>query len=315
MARAPATGGGFDDLEEDTDAPDRETWASSTVGQLAPGSAVGRRYVLARLLSESRASQVWRCKDLTTGVDVALKLLPKVGGPGWERIWRESTLVQSLSGPDFVTPFDAGETDTLVYLAMELLDGEDLARLLDRTGRLRPAEAADLIRALAGAVDRAHAAGVVHRDLKPKNVFLQGGEGHARPRILDFGIAKRPGLASRITKSGILLGTPHYMSPEQIMSGHRVDHRADLWSLAAMTYRCLVGRRPFEGELVELLRRIVGEPHPSASALVPELPTEVDAVFARALAKDPDARFQRAAALSAALDGALGVTAASACPP
>ncbi|NUO51379.1 MAG: serine/threonine protein kinase [Polyangiaceae bacterium] len=296
--------GALDDDDADTQQV-AETWKKEVADLPGEGALIAGRYRLGNHLSKGAFGQVWQAEDRARGGRVALKLIPKLGPQLWERFRREAAIADKLRGPHFAMPFDYGETADLAYFAMELLEGEDLARRLDREGRLPANVCVQLTLELAAGVDLAHRAGVVHRDLKPKNIFLLAGPGGAAVKILDFGIAKHAALAARVTRTGILLGTPHYMSPEQIADVRHVDHRADLWSLGAVAYRCLAGRRPFEGELSELLHRITHGAFTPPTRLVPGLAPAVDEVFERALAKDPRARFESAAALSNALSGAL----------
>lgn len=296
--------GALDDDDADTQQA-AATWTKEVADLPGEGALIAGRYGLLRHLSKGAFGQVWRAEDRTRGIEVALKLIPKLGPQLWERFRREAAIADKLRGPHFAMPFDYGETADLAYFAMELLEGEDLARRLDREGRLPATVCIQLVDELAAGVDLAHRTGVVHRDLKPKNIFLLAGPGGAAVKILDFGIAKHAAIAARVTRTGILLGTPHYMSPEQIADVRSVGHRSDLWSLAAIAYRCLAGRRPFEGELSDLLYRITHGAFTPPTNLVPGLLPAVDAFFERALAKEPRARFESADALSKAFSAAL----------
>jgi eukaryotic-like serine/threonine-protein kinase len=300
--------GAFGALDDDDDADTQQaaaTWTKEVADLPGEGTLIAGRYRLGKHLSKGAFGQVWRAEDRTRGGEVALKVIPRLGPQLWERFRREAAIADKLRGPHFAMPFDYGETADLAYFAMELLEGEDLARRLDREGRLPQDVCIQLVHELAAGVDLAHRVGVVHRDLKPKNIFLFAGAGGASVKILDFGIAKHAALAARVTRTGILLGTPHYMSPEQIADVRHVDHCSDLWALGAIAYRCLAGRRPFEGELSELLYRITHGPFTPPSRLLPGLAPAVDAFFERALAKEPRARFESAEALSRALGAAL----------
>lgn len=302
-ARRPAAEG-FRALEDESTV-DADAWPALRKPPVAVGVAVADRYELRAAISRGLLGQVWRAFDRARGEEVAVKLVPKPAEPDG-RFAREAAILRQLGGDRFVTVFDWGTTDRLGYFVMQLLRGEDLATHLDRVKRLEPAACVDLVETVAVGLAQAHEAGVVHRDITPKNIFLETtGAGH-RIRILDFGLAKHATIQARLTKSGVLLGTPHYMSPEQIVDPHRVDARTDIWSLATIAYRALSGRRPFEGEsLRELLGNIGASAPAPLTALVPGLRREVDALFERALAKDPRARFPDAPALAAALRAAL----------
>jgi serine/threonine protein kinase len=190
---------------------------------------------------------------------------------------------------------------------MERLEGETLRDRLDRRGRLAGGETLAIIGGVARALMGARALGIVHRDLKPENVFLVREDGEEVAKVLDFGLAKlSDGESVYQTRAGALLGTPHYMSPEQVDGTVALDHRADLWSLAVIVFECLTGELPFDGEtLWRLLSHItLGQP-PVASRLVAELPPALDGWLARALARDPRSRFDSAQAFYHALEQAL----------
>jgi serine/threonine-protein kinase len=198
------------------------------------------------------------------------------------------------------------------------LEGESLEHRLERRGRLTPSETAHVLREMARGVDRAHAAGIVHRDLKPPNVFLARVEQTEVVKVLDFGIAKMLGAtpeAHVVTQAGYVLGTPAYMSPEQVL-GRAVDPRADLWSMAVIAFECVTGVRPFEGEtLGQLFMAVCNGPMPVPSEVAAAqagrrgdalgtVPPGFDAWFARAASRDPAGRFASAGAMADAL-GAL----------
>jgi serine/threonine-protein kinase len=201
------------------------------------------------------------------------------------------------------------ESSRIPFITMELLEGESLEARLRRKGCLPPAETLEIISQLVRGLSRAHEAGVVHRDLKPENVFLVRNDEQSLVKVLDFGIAKgsRASLAARLTRPGRVLGTPFYMSPEQFRGSREIDHRADLWSLSAITCECLTGRRPFEakdiGELALLLIRNSGRPLPSDLGTVPP---GFDAWFQRATHSEIEQRFQSARELGAALARVCG---------
>lgn len=210
-----------------------------------------------------------------------------------ERFLREAEIAGRLSHPAIVTIHDVGEDRDLTYMAMEYLEGKDLSHYAVK-GRLLPLQAVvDVVARVAEAVDYAHSQEVIHRDIKPANIMLlKNGD----VKVTDFGIAKA--VSSSRTKTGVILGTPNYMSPEQIM-GHRVDARTDIFSLGVLLFQLLTGRLPFHGEnLSKLLYAITQEKHPSVKALNPEVPRACEQIIDKALAKRPSDRFESAGAMA-----------------
>lgn len=287
-------GTNFSDLE-DGDAPAQARPQSAP----AAGALFVDCYRLHRVIGRGGAGVVWEAQDErpsdVSGRLVAIKILPLGSALREVRASREIAIGRGLTGPGFVPVFDAGIAPPYAFVVMERLVGEDLASRLDREGRLGIAGTLRIARQLATALGIAHASGLVHRDLKPTNVFLAAGEGEREVvKLLDFGVAKRLGIDARVTASNTLLGAPQYSAPEQLSSAPRVDTRADVWSMAAMMYRCLLGKRPFDGQGAELLAKVIGEPHPLPSIIDPSLPRGLDGVFARGLAKRPEHRYPTA---------------------
>jgi serine/threonine-protein kinase len=273
---------------------------------LAPGAVIGNRYELVSILDRGGVGTIWSARDSVGACDVALKVVASGDARIDGRFRREVAIGREIAGAHFVPLRDFGAEPQFAWFVMELLRGEDLATRLDRLGALPRDVVVRVARDLATALDAAHAAGLVHRDLKPKNIFMAlDASGQETLKVLDFGAAKQVFTASKLTATGVLLGSPHYMSPEQIESGSEVDHRTDLWSMAAILYRALVGRRPFDGELATLLVRVRTEEAPPPSAIDSTLPGDVDGVFEQALAKDPCRRFRTAAALAQAFATSL----------
>jgi serine/threonine-protein kinase len=204
------------------------------------------------------------------------------------------------------------------FMAMELLDGESLAQRLRRQGRLEIGEVARIVTHVARAIHKAHESGVVHRDLKPDNVFLVRNADEEIAKVLDFGIAKTvagddPGQMA--TQTGAVLGTPHYMSPEQARGTRTVDHRTDLWSLGVIAFECTTGRRPFESSVLgDLLLKICAEPVPVPSS-VAAVPPGFDQWFARVMEREPGRRFQSALEMAEAFRTLAGGTLAPVPPP
>ena len=214
-----------------------------------------------------------------------------------ERFFREAETAGRLNHPNIVTIYDAGEDQDLAYIAMEYLEGKDLTAFTRAGQQLPVNDATDILSKVAEALAYAHAQGVVHRDIKPANIMYDARTGSIK--VTDFGIARIT--ASSRTRTGIILGTPSYMSPEQL-SGKHVDGRSDLFSLGVMTFELLTGKLPFEGEsMTTLMYQIANEPHPNIKTLQPELPACLRAVIDRALAKNPDQRYQTGDEFSQAL--------------
>jgi CheY-like chemotaxis protein len=205
-----------------------------------------------------------------------------------ERFTREARIAAALQHPNIVTVYDAGEVEGLLYLAMQYIEGQDLAAILRADGRLRPYRAIDVCRQVASALDAAHAMGLIHRDVKPANVLIEGRNAF----LTDFGLTKRmEGTHAQLTRAGDVVGTIHYVAPEQI-EGRRVSARSDVYSLGCLLYHCLSGQVPFALETdVAVIYAHLSEEPPRLSELRPELPEGLDAVMAKALDKSPDRRF------------------------
>jgi serine/threonine-protein kinase len=275
-----------------------------------PGKIIAGRYRLERQLGQGGMGSVWRAEHLTLRSAIAVKLIdPEIAHKPemLERFQREAQAAATLRSPHVVQILDYGVDEGVPYIAMELLEGESLADRLVRAGRLPPAETARFVTHVARALARAHEAGIVHRDLKPDNVFLVRNDDQELAKVLDFGIAKHGSLGSGKgpTRTGNILGTPSYMSPEQAQGTKAVDGRSDLWSLGIIAYECLVGRVPFESEaLGDLLLKICVHPIPVPSQQAP-VPPGFDAWFARACCRDVAQRFQSAKELAEALRAVL----------
>ncbi len=253
---------------------------------------------------------VYRARDTTSGEQVAIKLLHGVSPVDLARFAREGRVLATLAHPGIVRYVEQGTTDKgEPYLAMEWLEGEDLRARFARAG-LTVAETLVLARRVAGALAEMHAHGLVHRDLKPGNLFLAGGRVDD-VRVIDFGLARKGNVSMNVTRSGVIVGTPAYMSPEQARGQRDVDGRADLFSLGCVLFKCLTGRPPFEGaSLPALLTKVLLDEPPRVRALRPEVPAALEAVVLRLLNKRPDDRYRSAGALREALD-ALDLAAAT----
>jgi serine/threonine protein kinase len=258
---------------------------------------------------------VWRAEHVELGTPAAVKLLdPTIAGSSEAlvRFKREAQAAATLRSPHVVQILDYGVDGGTPYIAMELLEGESLAARLRRVGRLSPAVTATILTHVARAVAKAHGMGIIHRDLKPDNVFLVPYEDGEMAKVLDFGIAKRTAtgaasLGAPETRTGSLLGTPYYMSPEQASGRKEVDHRTDIWAMAVIAFECLTGRRPFDDEtLGGLVLAICAEAPPVPSA-VSQVPPGFDDWFSRGTAKEPGQRFQSAKELAAELGRVCGL--------
>jgi eukaryotic-like serine/threonine-protein kinase len=370
--------------------PRAHRWEGRTpVGDVSPaddlvqpsaGTVVRGRYALEHLLARGGMGAVWRAADLVLERPVAVKFMDprSAESPDWRaRFEREAKAAARLRTPHVVQVFDHGVESGAPFIVMELLEGEDLGRRLRRLRRLDVRATATIVVQAARALRRAHDEGILHRDLKPQNVFLARCDDEEVVKLLDFGVAKilgggrsgslgggnltppsgtvlRPRTAevsthaadgagskrvsappadrghadgdavdaddehqeSEVTRTGELLGSPQYMSPEQARGLRDIDARSDLWSLSVIAYRALTGQQPFVGQGVgDVIYRICSEPIAPPSTLVPELPKEVDAFFERALARAPAQRFQSAAELAAAFAEATAQPQPMSLPP
>jgi eukaryotic-like serine/threonine-protein kinase len=293
---------------------------------LAPGFRLGPYEILAPL-GAGGMGEVYRARDTRLGREVAVKMLPEhlsSSQEARERFDREAKAISSLSHPNICTLFDVGDLDGAGYLVMELVEGETLAARLER-GALKREEALRVAAQVADGLEKAHRKGIVHRDLKPGNLVLSKGS----VKILDFGVAKlreeaadsaagagawnrgpgtgflptaAPTRTTPLTTSGAVLGTMQYMAPEQL-EGRPVDHRADLFSLGAVLYEMITGKRAFEGASQASVIAAIMERDPRpVSDLSPGSPPELDRLIRRCLAKDPDERWQSALDLKSELE-------------
>jgi serine/threonine-protein kinase len=219
-----------------------------------------------------------------------------------ERFTREARIAAALQHPNIVTVYDAGEVEGLLYLAMQYIEGQDLAAVLRRDGRLRPYRAIDVCRQIAAALDAAHAMGLIHRDVKPANVLIEGRTAF----LTDFGLTKRlEGTRTQITRAGDVVGTIHYVAPEQI-EGAQVSARTDVYSLGCLLFHCLAGQVPFARDTdVAVIYAHLSEDPPRLSSLRPELPAGLDGVIAKALDKSADRRFPSCGDMIAAARGVV----------
>ncbi len=253
--------------------------------ELGSGVVVAGRFELERFLGAGAMGVVWAAKPLAGGSRVALKVARSADPELGRRLARESLVTQTLDHPNIVRSIDflPATATRGACLVLPLLDGEPLEAFLARRGALDLAEAARLLLPIADALGAAHSRGVIHRDLKPQNVFLTEG----RVMVLDFGIAKLLpawGIHSRLTQSGAVLGTPSYMAPEQLFGEPDVDACADLWALGAILFRMLAGRAPVRGDTVgQVLAALRAGTVDDLGSLVPTLPRDILALTRNAL--------------------------------
>ena len=288
--------------------------------RLVARRVIAEKYRLDRPLAAGGMGSVWAAWNTQLDVPVAIKFMapPLAASPELvARFEREARAAAQIRSPHVVQIFEHGIDGALPFIVMELLEGEDLGTRMRREGRLSLEATARIVAGVCKALRKAHAMGIVHRDLKPANVFLaQSGDDDEEEvvKVLDFGVVKSLAEAvdSGVTKTGELIGTPAYMSPEQARTTKKVDHRSDLWSLGIIAYRALTASLPFpKDEGLDRLMRICSEPIPPPSTLQPDLGPEIDELFARALAIDPDLRFQTAREMAEAMRALAGVPASS----
>jgi serine/threonine-protein kinase len=310
---------------------------------LADGELIAGKYRLVRKLGRGAMGSVWEATHLALETPVAVKFLT------WDatasssqietasassdsssqkrqdaraRFEREAKAAAQIRSANVVQVFDYGVDRAVPFIVMELLSGEDLNKRLQREGRLSPAATARLVQAISRALQRAHDLGLVHRDLKPGNIFLAREGEHEVPKVVDFGVVKAMGEEHRLatdgsenTMEGTLIGTPSYMSPEQAMGRTDIDHRSDLWSVSVILFQVLTGMKPFPGgNLFEALVRICSDPVPRPSTIAPDLPKGTDAFFERALERDIGKRFQSARELERAFYALISRPSASVPP-
>lgn len=294
------------------------TAAGAPSWALRPNDVVGGRYRIDRAVGHGAMGIVFTATDLRGAPDarVALKLLrPELvrSHAAVERFAREARLVMQLHDRHVAAVLDVGNTeDDVPFLVMELLHGDDLSAVLERSGALPVSEALDLIGQACRGVAAAHAAGIVHRDIKPGNLFLSRPPGAARPvvKVLDFGIAKAiqgaapdARVAPALTDAKMIVGSPQYMAPEQMFGAPDIDRRADTWSLGVVLYEMLSGTPPFGGQTMrEVCTAVILDPPPPLAR--PDVPPAIAEVIGRCLSKERDRRYPDAAALERALNQA-----------
>ncbi len=279
------------------------------------GCVLGGAFKIQRAIGEGATARVYEASHVRLGKKrFAVKVLHAFYGTEptvLARFQREAEAAAAIAHPGVVDVYDINRTpDGRFYIVTELLEGRDLATLLEERGKLDVPFAVRIVRQVCRALGAAHARGVVHRDMKPENVFVSGDERDPRVKVLDFGISKIEDGAN-LTKTGTLIGTPAYMAPEQAAGG-KIDARTDLYALGAVMYRALTGRRPFQGEEVaEVLSGIITAEPPRPTSIEPSIPEALEIVIQKAMSKRAEDRHASAMALDAAL-AAFDATAAGA---
>ncbi len=280
---------------------------SASLRKLPPGHLVAGKYRLVEHLGGGGMGEVFRAEHAFAGRTVAIKLLrPELAANEdlSRRLFFEAQAVNRIRHPNIVDVLDAGIADEGPYLVMEYLRGTSLATALDREGRLDLTTAIAVAIPVLTALEAAHVEGIVHRDLKPGNIFLALGKTGPTVKVLDFGVAKAVGAGAGHTSTGMVLGTPDYLSPEQATGEPLVDGRSDVFSAGTVLFETLTGKRPFEAPAaIATAYRIVHADTPTLAALGIFGAELLDPVLARALAKQPDDRFRSAAEMASALAG------------
>ncbi|MFI5236140.1 MAG: protein kinase [Gemmatimonadales bacterium] len=279
--------------------------ASQVASLLAPGSTFAGRYEVKEILGAGGMGVVYRAMDTQLQELVAIKTLKPdaMGAENVERFKQEIRLARRITHRNVVRTHDLGETDGTLFITMEYVEGKTLAEVLKKRGRLPVAVTLTIGKQLCRALEAAHETGVVHRDIKPQNLVV---DGTGVLKVMDFGIARlaegRPDGAKGLTAVGTVIGTPEYMSPEQLM-GQELDARSDLYAAGAVLYECITGRAVFEApNVTALIIKHVEETPTDPRTLVPEIPQDLALLILKARAKAPGARFQSAAEMGAALD-------------
>jgi eukaryotic-like serine/threonine-protein kinase len=285
---------------------------SDAKANLAPGKQITKAVSLIEPLGAGGMGAVWLADHLSLKTRVVVKfMLGSLDGSDSARIRfsREAAAAAQVKSPHVVQMLDHGVSDDgLPFIVMEHLEGHDLGVEIEQHGALEPSTVVTIVVQIAKALSKVHAAGLLHRDIKPDNIFLCAGEEDTFAKLLDFGIAKSSrvdqgdGSLDGETKTGQIVGTPFYMSPEQVTAQKKIDHRADLWALGIVTYEALTGQRPYDGPSFGALAvKIATTPAPPPSTVKPDLPPAFDDWFAKACAREPGDRFSSAKEMSDAL--------------
>ncbi len=279
-------------------------------GTLSPGTLFAG-YRIERALGTGGMGTVYVAAHPRLPRRDALKVLPENAGAGTEfhaRFLREAELTAQLDHPNIVSVYDRGVEGGQLWIAMEFVDGTDVAALLRRESVLPPERAVHIVTETARGLDEAHRNGLLHRDVKPANILLEPvDDAPERVLVADFGIARAAGDGTALTAVGTVVATLAYAAPE-LLTERRVDHRADVYALGCTLFELLTGAKPFPRDsVVAVMQAHLMAPPPKATALRPDLPTAIDAVLARAMAKNPEERYSSCGALAAATAAAFGI--------
>ena len=277
------------------------------------GVVIADRYQVLRRLGEGGMGRVYLAEHVKMNRQCALKVMSTLvvnDEDSAQRFAREASNASRIIHPNVAAVFDYGESDGIVYLVMEFVDGEPLSRLLERERFIPPHRALEIARQVTEGLTAAHELGIVHRDLKPDNILLsRARSGREIAKVVDFGIAKAMSDArqDRLTQTGLVIGTPEYMSPEQLV-GDPVDARSDIYSLGCILYQMITGQLPFEASTREqIIKRRLSEPPPHPRDLVPGLPDTLDRVVRTMLARSPMERYPSTIDVRDALDPAAAL--------
>lgn len=290
---------------------------------LHPGYLISGKYRLLRLLGAGGMGSVWAARNELTDRDFAVKfLLPSLAQnkEALHRFFHEARACGQIKHPAVVDVYDMGQAeDGAPYLVMELLEGEGFDQRLARSGTFRPGEAAAWLAFLARGLEEAHVRGLVHRDLKPGNIFFAlDDRGDVIPKVLDFGVSKGTTMGTEDfvkTTTGAVLGSPSYMSPEQAKGEPDIDGRSDVWSLGVILFEALTGSLPFDAPNYNaLMLAIITRPHRPAHERSPEIPRELSTIIDRCLAKDRAHRIGTARELAELLEAAAAARQSGAFP-
>lgn len=274
-------------------------------GRMKAGDLVGGKYRLVRRLGQGAMGVVWEATHEVTSRRVAMKLIVNATDNLRKRLLREAQAAGRIAHRNVVEVYDIGETsEGDPFLVMQLLTGDTLYGCLKREGALDRARGLAIVRDICRALVAAHAQGIVHRDLKPANVFLHseaGGHGEI-VKVLDFGLCKPMGADEMLTAPGGMLGSPSYMSPEQILGAADLDPRTDIWALGVLLFEIVSGKRPFAGRGPDLIHAVLTDPIPRLREAAPNIDPELDELVARCLSRERESRIASASEMLARLD-------------
>jgi eukaryotic-like serine/threonine-protein kinase len=298
---SPASAGAMETQATAWSHPATELGEGTPATALQPGAVLAERYQIVKLLGEGGMGAVYRAHDRELDRVVALKVIrPELARNAQvlQRFKQELILARQITHRNIIRIFDLGQAEGTRFITMEFIEGEDLSQILAHRGKLPAPEAAGIIAQVARGLEAAHSEGVVHRDLKPQNIMI---DAQGKASVMDFGIARSMD-ASNMTRTGALMGTPTYMSPEQAQ-GQKVDARSDLYMLGIIFYELLTGNPPFEAKhpMATLVRRLKEKPKPPIE-VEPSIPKALNEMVLKMLGTKPEERYQSATELLADLD-------------